>query len=54
MAHQVFAVPNYPGTATDLLFCNPADPLSNGVVHYAYAVGADEADATTKRMMPWA
>lgn len=53
MAHQVFAVPNYSGTSTDVLFCNPSDPNSNGVVHYAYAVGA-EADSVTKRTMPWA
>ena len=52
MAHQVFAVPNYSGTSVDVLFCNPSDPNSNGVVHYAYAVGA-EADAVRKRMMPW-
>ena len=52
MARQVFAVPNYNGTSVDMLSCNPADADSNGVVHYAYAVGA-EADAVTKRMMPW-
>lgn len=44
---------NFRGTAVDLVFCNPADPNSNGVVHYAYTVGA-EADAVTKRTLPWA
>ena len=52
MANKIFAVPNYNGTGVDVLFCNPTEANSNGVVHYAYAMGA-EADAVTKRMMPW-
>jgi len=50
MPHQVFAVPNFTGTAVDLVFCNPTDPNSNGVLHYAYAVGA-ESDAVAKRTL---
>ena len=39
MPHQVFAVPNFTGSAADLVFCNPSDPNLNGVLHYAFAVG---------------
>ncbi len=53
MPHQVFAIPNFQDTAVDLIFCNPADANSNGVVHYAYAVGA-ESDAIFRRTVPWA
>ncbi|MDB5334911.1 MAG: hypothetical protein JWN70_530 [Planctomycetaceae bacterium] len=53
MTHKVFAIPNFRGTALDLVFCNTADPGSQGVVHYAYTVGA-ENDAVSRRTFPWA
>jgi hypothetical protein len=53
MAYRVFAIPNFTGTAVDVILCNTSDPNSNGVVHYAYTVGAEE-DAISKRMFPWA
>ncbi len=53
MPHQVFSIPNFRNTAVDLILCNPADPNSNGVLHYAYTVGA-ESDAVSKRSIPWA
>jgi hypothetical protein len=53
MAYKVFAIPNFTGTAVDLMLCNVSDPNSNGVVHYAYTVGAEE-DAVSKRTFPWA
>ncbi len=53
MAHKVFPIPNWSGTAVDLLLCNTAEPNANGVVHYAYTVGA-EKDALAKRTFPWA
>jgi len=53
MALKVFPIPNFQGTAVDLMLCNASDPDANGVVHYAYTVGA-EADAVSKRTFPWA
>jgi hypothetical protein len=53
MAHKVFAIPNFNGAAVDLVLCNISDPNANGVVHYAYTVGAEE-DAVKRRMFPWA
>ena len=53
MPYQVFSIPNFRNTAVDLILCNPADPNSNGVLHYAYTVGA-ESDAVSKRSIPWA
>ena len=53
MAHKVFAIPNFRGTAVDLMLCNTSDPNAIGVVHYAYTVGAEE-DAVKKRTFPWA
>ena len=53
MPHKVFAIPNFQGNAEDLLLCNSSDPNANGVVHYAYTVGAEE-DAVAKRSFPWA
>jgi superfamily II DNA or RNA helicase len=53
MSLQVFAIPNFRGNAEDLVLCNASDPNANGVVHYAYTVGA-EADAVSKRTLPWA
>src|SRR3954454_19372712 len=53
MGHKVFAIPNYRGDAVDLMFCNTADPNSNGVVHYAYAVAAED-QAVARRTFPWA
>lgn len=53
MVHKVFAIPNFQGTALDLVFCNAEDPNSLGIVHYAYTVGA-ENDAVSKRTFPWA
>lgn len=45
-------IPNFSGTAVDVMLCNVDDPNSNGVVHYAYTVGA-EKDAIAKRTFPW-
>lgn len=47
-------MPNYTGTSVDFLLCDPDDnkPGSQGIVHYAYTVGADK-DAVTRRSMPW-
>ncbi len=54
MTIQVFPIPNYTDTRVDLLLCDPTDnkPGSQGIVHYAYTVGADK-DAVTRRSMPW-
>ena len=52
MPPQVFSVPNFTDTSTDLLFCNPEDPNARGVFHYAYAVNADK-DAIARRMLHW-
>lgn len=53
MAHKVFAIPNFRGTAEDLVVCNVSDPNADGVVHYAYTVGAED-DAISRRSFPWA
>ena len=53
MPHKVFAIPNFSGTAVDLVLCNVSDPDANGVVHYAYTVGAEQ-DAISRRTFPWA
>jgi hypothetical protein len=54
MTIQVFPIPNFTDTSLDLLLCDPTDnkPGSQGIVHYAYTVGADK-DAVTRRSMPW-
>jgi superfamily II DNA or RNA helicase len=54
MTIQVFPIPNFPDTRLDLLLCDPTDnkPGSQGIVHYAYTVGADK-DVVTRRAMPW-
>ncbi len=52
MVHKVFAIPNFNDTALDLVLCNVSDPNANGVVHYAYTVGAEE-NALSKRTFPW-
>ncbi|HZZ44509.1 MAG TPA: DEAD/DEAH box helicase [Tepidisphaeraceae bacterium] len=53
MAYKIFPIPNFEGDAVDLFFCNTSDPNSNGVVHYAYTVAAED-HAIPRRMFPWA
>jgi Type III restriction enzyme, res subunit len=54
MTLQVFPIPNFTDTRIDLLLCDPTDakPGSQGIVHYAYTVGADK-DIVTRRATPW-
>jgi superfamily II DNA or RNA helicase len=54
MTLQVFPIPNFTNTSVDLLLCDPTDnkPGSQGIVHYAYTVGAGK-DAVTRRALPW-
>jgi len=52
MQYKVYVIPNYHGDAIDLLFCNASDPASQGLMHYAYAVAADQ-DVMLRRGFPW-
>jgi hypothetical protein len=52
MEHGIYALPNFRNTHTDFIFCDPTQPETNGVLHYAFAVAAGK-DAAKRRLFPW-